>query len=338
MDPAKITAVLNWPVLDSRKLQQFLGFTICYCCFVSNYSSVVVPLTALTSVKKPLVWSPEANATGWRGAKLPFLVSADHKNLEYISLAKRLNSRQARWALFCTHFDFSLSYHPGSRNGKLDALSRQFVADGDQVGGPPPILSPPCGSFPDNGRGGETARHLSLTARTQFMPGQSPFCSLDCHPGVRWTCALLQQWFWWPSLEEDVMSYIRACVSCSSHQTSVGLLQSLLVAGRPWSLISLDFVTGLPFSKGNSVILIIDRFSKMAHFVPLQKLPSAKEVFCLHVDVVLEWGSTTFVRLLDRVLQAGFAACLWAYALAFSQWCWRMWAQDRATLLRSMCR
>ena len=48
----------------------------------------------------------------------------DHKNLEYIWEARRLNPRQARWALFFTRFDFSLSYRPGSKNVQADALSR----------------------------------------------------------------------------------------------------------------------------------------------------------------------------------------------------------------------
>lgn len=40
----------------------------------------------------------------WRhwleGAEQPFIVWIDHKNLEYIRSAKRLNSRQARWTVF----------------------------------------------------------------------------------------------------------------------------------------------------------------------------------------------------------------------------------------------
>ncbi|XP_044191493.1 uncharacterized protein LOC122969660 [Thunnus albacares] len=64
----------------------------------------------------------------------------------------------------------------------------------------------------------------------------------------------------------------------------------------------MDFVTGLPSSEGHTVILtIVDRFSKMAHFVPLPKLPSAKRtaqlvllhIFRLHgfsVDVVSDRG------------------------------------------------
>ncbi len=66
----------------------------------------------------------------WRhwleGSGVPFIVWTDHKNLEYIKSAKRLNSRQARWALFFGRFDFSISYRPGSKNIKPDALSRIF--------------------------------------------------------------------------------------------------------------------------------------------------------------------------------------------------------------------
>ncbi len=61
-----------------------------------------------------------------KGAKLPFLVLTDHRNLEYIRSAKRLNPRQARWSLFFSRFDFKVTYRPGSKNGKADALSRQF--------------------------------------------------------------------------------------------------------------------------------------------------------------------------------------------------------------------
>ena len=48
----------------------------------------------------------------WRhwleGVEHPFIVWTDHKNLQYLRTAKRLNSRQARWALLFTWFNFSL--------------------------------------------------------------------------------------------------------------------------------------------------------------------------------------------------------------------------------------
>ncbi|KAI3364364.1 hypothetical protein L3Q82_011161, partial [Scortum barcoo] len=81
----------------------------------------------------------------WRhwleGSKQPFLVWTDHKNLQYIRSTKRLNSRQARWSLFLTRFNFTLSYRPGSRNVKSDALSRQFQRDKDVAPCPDTIIS-----------------------------------------------------------------------------------------------------------------------------------------------------------------------------------------------------
>ncbi|XP_047215786.1 scavenger receptor cysteine-rich domain-containing group B protein-like [Girardinichthys multiradiatus] len=69
----------------------------------------------------------------WRhwleGACLPVIVWTDHKNLAYLQAAKRLNPRQSRWSLFFSRFNLAISYRPGSKNTKPDALSRQFSAD-----------------------------------------------------------------------------------------------------------------------------------------------------------------------------------------------------------------
>ena len=66
----------------------------------------------------------------WRhwleGAEQPFVVWTDHKNLEYISSAKPLSPRQARWVLFFGRFLSTSTYRPGSRNIMPDALSQLF--------------------------------------------------------------------------------------------------------------------------------------------------------------------------------------------------------------------
>ncbi|CAJ0929529.1 unnamed protein product [Ranitomeya imitator] len=73
----------------------------------------------------------------WRhwleGAKHRVVVLTDHKNLTYLESAKRLNPRQARWSLFFSRFDFVVSYLPGSKNVKADALSRSFLLDSPGV-------------------------------------------------------------------------------------------------------------------------------------------------------------------------------------------------------------
>lgn len=64
-----------------------------------------------------------------------------------------------------------------------------------------------------------------------------------------------------------------------SGHPSPGLLLPLSLPHHTWSGISLDFVTGLPLSEGNTTILrVVDRFAKMVHFITLPKLPSAKEI------------------------------------------------------------
>lgn len=77
-----------------------------------------------------------------RAAK-PFFLWTDHKNLAYLRRAKRLNSWQTRWALVLGRFSFTLTYWPGSKNTKPDALSRQFSSD-PACQEPEPILSPAC--------------------------------------------------------------------------------------------------------------------------------------------------------------------------------------------------
>lgn len=105
---------------------------------------------------------------------------------------------------------------------------------------------------------------------------------ISCHPGVSRTLSVISQCFWWHAMMKVVTEYVAACPMCAGNKTSrrpaAGLLQPLPVPLGPWSDISLDFVTGRLPSEGNTTILtVVDSFSKI-HFIPLPKLPSAKEM------------------------------------------------------------
>ncbi|KAG1962189.1 retrotransposable element [Pimephales promelas] len=246
----------------------------------------------------------------WRqwleGATIPFVVWTDHRNLEYIRSAKRLNARQARWALFFARFEFVISYRPGSKNTKPDALSRLFDS--------PEVPIDPEGILPKGRVVGATIwgierqvkRALSHTPAPRACPRGLLFvpvptrlavlqwahsAKLAGHPGVRGTLASIRQRFWWPTRERDTRRFVAACSVCaqtkSGNSPPAGLLRPLPIPSRPWSHIALDFVTGLPASAGKTIILtVIDRFSKAAHFIPLAKLPSAKETAQIIVENV----------------------------------------------------
>jgi transposase InsO family protein len=55
------------------------------------------------------------------------------------------------------------------------------------------------------------------------------------------------------------------------HQ-SYGLLHPLSIPNRPWKSISLDFISDLPVFNGfDTILIVVDRFTKITHFLPCTK-------------------------------------------------------------------
>jgi hypothetical protein len=83
----------------------------------------------------------------------------------------------------------------------------------------------------------------------------------------------------WPKMNEDIIQYVQSCPDCQKNKAmkamrhkSYGLLQPLELAYSPWKSRAMDFITDLPLSEGcDQLWVIIDRFTKMAHFIPLKK-------------------------------------------------------------------
>lgn len=178
-------------------------------------------------------------------AKEPFQGWTDHKNLEYLCTAKRLNPREARWALFFCWFNFVLSYRPWTKNTKPDALSRISEENGTPKNEVEFI-------FPDNVRLSMTQVESDLRQanQTQPPPANSPsnrifvpsnkikevleLCHnshLFCHPGIAKTLFVIKSQFWSETLTKNVKHFVNSCHSYnqtkSSHRPSAGLLRPL---------------------------------------------------------------------------------------------------------------
>ncbi|KAH9657973.1 hypothetical protein KPL70_023298 [Citrus sinensis] len=103
------------------------------------------------------------------------------------------------------------------------------------------------------------------------------------HFGIAKTLDVLKEHFFWPHMKCDVERICEKCITCKHAKSRVlphGLYNPLPIPSEPWVDISMDFVLGLPRSKrGNDfVFVVVDRFSKMAHFIPCHKTDDATNI------------------------------------------------------------
>ena len=142
------------------------------------------------------------------------------------------------------------------------------------------------------------------------------------HPGRAATHEILTREFWWPGMRKTIARYISNCQTYARlkpvRHLPYGHLKPLKVPERRWDSVSMDFITGLPLSAGkNAIFVVVDRLSKMAHFIPCtDEIDSegtarlfADHVFRLHGlprSVVSDRGSvfaSKFTRALCKILQ-----------------------------------
>lgn len=93
-------------------------------------------------------------------------------------------------------------------------------------------------------------------------------------------------------MRSTIRKFIAACDICQRHKVeqlaSAGLLQPLPIPQQVWEDIYMDFIDGLPISNGKSTILVVvDRLSKYAHFIPLSHPYTAVGVARIFFDNIL---------------------------------------------------
>src|SRR3954468_12069652 len=99
----------------------------------------------------------------------------------------------------------------------------------------------------------------------------------------------LRQRFWWTRMKRDIARYVAECDVCrrikAEHQRPAGTLQPLPIPEWKWDKVIMDFITGFPKTqKGNDAIfVVIDRLSKVSHFLPIREYITASQLADLYV-------------------------------------------------------
>jgi len=115
------------------------------------------------------------------------------------------------------------------------------------------------------------------------------------HFGQKKTKVLVQRKYYWPNMAKDIAKYIKGCDICqrvkARRQRKAGEMQALPLPVKPFVSITMDFITDLPPSEDvltgaiyDSILVIIDRYTKFGRYIPCRKTIDAPELAQLFVS------------------------------------------------------
>jgi len=129
------------------------------------------------------------------------------------------------------------------------------------------------------------------------------------HFGVKRTLEKVRRRYDWKGLRKDVEQYCNDCLKCRRSVTArhrpYGLLNPLPTPEGPWSDVTMDFITDLPPSKYlgqvyDSILVIVDRLTKMAHYVPAKAGWTAQDLAQVWIREVVRLHGTPKNIVSDR--------------------------------------
>jgi hypothetical protein len=250
----------------------------------------------------------------------------DHENLTRFAHKKHLSGRSLRWyqQIEENAGAFEIIYKPGKTNVVADALSRrpdhyfcalnavlpleelssriQSAYDGDDevknIKEEMDAGDAKCPYFMEDG----VLMRMTNDGPRVFVPAgalreliisEHHDLRIAGHLGGFKTVQYIQRRYYWPQMKHMVVKYIQSCEFCqrfkSNRQAPYGLLQPLPIAERRWDSVAMDFIVDLPLSSGgfNAVLTVVDRLSKMTHFIPTTTNLTAEGAAQLFFDNII---------------------------------------------------
>ncbi|WVZ78969.1 hypothetical protein U9M48_026604 [Paspalum notatum var. saurae] len=288
-DPHKTAVMINWPRPTSMtELRAFLGLSGYYRRFVQHYGLIAKPLNLILRLKQ-FKWSEAAEQAFLQlkqamvdthvlaipNFDLPFTIETDACETG-IGVVLMQNVVQPVWLQEVLN-----SYTTDSRAQQL--LAQLAVHSPSEEG-----------YSIDNGLikykdkvwlGNNSAIQTKIIAALHSTP-------IGGHSGINTTYYRVKKLFAWKGLKSHVESFVKQCSVCqqAKHSTThpAGLLQPLPIPNGAWQDISMDFIEGLPKSEGfNAILVVVDRFTKFAHFIAIKHPYTAQVIARCILDNVV---------------------------------------------------
>nr|GEW23486.1 hypothetical protein [Tanacetum cinerariifolium] len=233
-----------------------------------------------------------------------FILHSDHEALGQ----HKLQPRHAKWVEFLQAFNFTIKHKSGKLNRGADALSRRYSLLASLQ---PKVLG---FEFLQNEYSSDPDFGDIYTSCQSHAKGEFHICNgflfrtqqlcISRH-SIRF---VIIQEAHEGGLAGHLEHYIRRCLQChkaKGQSSPHGLYLPLPVPVAPWEDVSLDFITGLPRTQRqkDSVMVVVDRFSKMAHFVAYHTTYDAVEIANLYFKEIARNSSLAHratLKLMDR--------------------------------------
>lgn len=232
-----------------------------------------------------------------------FTILTDHHSLMHLSDQRLHTPWQHKAFTKLLGLSYKIVYRKGTSNAAADALSRKFQGDSELSvvsSCTPTWLLEVAQGYESDAFSSELLAALSLKsdARTDYSLHdgiikykgriwignnaalQSKLFSelhaspVGGHSGFPVTYSRFKRLFAWVGMKKQVKTWVQQCQICIQAKPDrdryPGLLQPLPVPEGAWQVISLDFIEGLPKSHSyNCILVVVDKFSKYGHFLPL---------------------------------------------------------------------
>jgi hypothetical protein len=263
-----------------------------------------------------------------------FIIYTDQRSIAHLTEQKLNTFWQSKVFTKLLGLQYKVIYKKGVENGAADALSRRPSDNVDCYhisSGTPVWLSEVTAGYETDPHTQHLIAELTLHQapdspfqlkagllryKGRIWVGANPSLQLKIvstmhdsaiggHSGFQVTYRRVHQLFAWPKMKSYIKEYVAACSICQQSKPDrskyLGLLQALPIPDQAWQVISMDFIEALPKSNGaDCILVVVDKFSKYGHFIPLAHPYTASKVAHLFMSTVYKLHGLPEAIISDR--------------------------------------